>query len=68
MRDQKLRPTADGLEREKSPAPSGIQTHDLSDMRCALYRCETTAAKKVKDLEIRSLDQNLRRQPEMRWS
>ena len=42
MRDQKLRPTADGLEREKSPAPSGIQTHDLSVMRCALYRCETT--------------------------
>ena len=34
-----------GLRREKSPAPSGIRTHDLSVMRrCKLYHCATTAA------------------------
>ena len=30
--------------REKSPAPSGNQTHKLSFVRRALYRCATTSA------------------------
>ena len=33
-----------GWSREKSPAPSGIQTHDLSVTRCVLHRCATTSA------------------------
>ena len=34
----------DDREEQKSPAPGGIWTHDLSVMRHALYRCATTAA------------------------
>ena len=31
-------------EEEKSPAPGGIQTHDLQITRGVLYSCATTAA------------------------
>ena len=34
----------DREEKKKRPAPGGIQTHDLSVMRRALYRCATTPA------------------------
>ena len=33
-------------EEEKSPAPGGNRTHDLSVMKPALYRCATTAAQR----------------------
>ena len=36
--------TTEQIEKRKSPAPSGIWTHDLSDTRRVLYRCATTTA------------------------
>ena len=40
--------TSDRIEKIKSPAPSGIQTHDLLVMRRVLCRCATTAALRLK--------------------
>ena len=39
-----LKDTLLRIEREKSPTPSGKQTHDLSLTRHVLYRCATTPA------------------------
>ena len=36
--------TTDRIEKSKKPAPDRIRTHDVSVMRCVLYRCATTAA------------------------
>ena len=35
---------------QKIPAPGGIQTHNLCVMRHVLYRCDTTATHKGRDI------------------
>ena len=39
-------------EEKKSPAPGGIQTHDLSVMRQTLYLCATTAAVRINEVSF----------------
>ena len=39
-----LKDTLQRTEREKSPAPEGKGTHNVSVTRCVLYRCATTVS------------------------